>query len=224
MIAAIGRGMRDYPCRWMLALALPFMIVPRLDIAVSGWFYRPGEGFFLRYAPFLEFVRDASPPLTIGAAVFVLLLGIASAVFDDTFLGIDKRRATYLVSSLIVGPGLLANSLFKEHWGRARPSTIVEFGGAKTFTPPLTISDQCASNCSFVSGHAAMAFWVIAFAFLAPPRYRTAAFAAALGYGMLVGLVRVAQGGHYLSDVLYAGALTTAVAWYLYRKLITPRC
>jgi lipid A 4'-phosphatase len=81
-------------------------------------------------------------------------------------------------------------------------------------------SDQCDDNCSFPSGHAALGFWAIAFALLAPPRRRKLAVAAAVGFGALIGAVRIAQGAHFLSDVIASGLLVGVVCRLMYYWLL----
>ena len=124
---------------------------------------------------------------------------------------------------MALGPGLLANVVLKDHWGRARPTQIEAFGGTRQFTPAPLPASQCTRNCSFVSGHAALGFSLVGFAFLLPTaRWRRRAIAATLGFGALIGLVRIVQGGHFLSDVVYAGLLvygTTALLyWWIVAK------
>ena len=43
---------------------------------------------------------------------------------------------------------------------------------------------------------------------------------AALGFGGLVALVRIGQGGHFLSDNIFAALLVGAVAWGLHRWIV----
>jgi lipid A 4'-phosphatase len=112
-----------------------------------------------------------------------------------------RRPACYLLMVLALGPGLLANGLFKSHSGRARPSDVVEFGGDKVFTPPMVFADQCPRNCSFVSGHASFGFAVCALGFLTRRRFW---FGVGLASGALLGLARVVHGKHFLSDVVFA--------------------
>ena len=64
----------------------------------------------------------------------------------------------FLAICLVVGPGLVANTVLKDNWGRARPKHVAEFNGASTFTPPLLPARECHRNCSFVSGEAASIF------------------------------------------------------------------
>jgi dolichol-phosphate mannosyltransferase len=95
--------------------------------------------------------------------------------------------------------------VFKENMGRARPRDIVEFGGTKTFTPPLVPSRECARNCSFISGEASSiyaAFFALA---LLIPQYRMGLLISGIAAGTLAGIVRIIQGAHFLSDVLFAG-------------------
>jgi membrane-associated phospholipid phosphatase len=112
--------------------------------------------------------------------------------------------------------------VLKDHWGRARPSQIEAFGGTRQFTPAPLPASQCERNCAFVSGHAALAFSVVSFALLLPSgRRRRFAIAAALGFGGLVGVVRMAAGAHFLSDVVYAGLIVSATSWLLYEIIVT---
>ncbi len=129
----------------------------------------------------------------------------------------DRKALLFVALSTALGPGLLANAVLKDHWGRARPSQVEAFGGAHRFTPAPLPAAECPRNCSFVSGHAALGFSLVAFAFLLPPgRSRRRGAAAALGFGALVGLVRIAQGGHFLSDVVWAGLVVFGVTALLY--------
>ena len=59
-------------------------------------------------------------------------------------------------------------------------------------------------------------------ALLAPPPLRAAAVAAALLFGTAVSALRIAAGGHYLSDTVFAGLLTWLViilSWRLVTRL-----
>jgi lipid A 4'-phosphatase len=126
----------------------------------------------------------------------------------------------YLLASLILGPGLIVNVLLKDHWGRARPLYISQGGGTAHFTPPLIVTDQCQSNCAFSSGHAALGYWLVSVALLAPPAWRGRAVAGALAFGTLIGFTRIAQGAHFLSDVVASGIIVVAVALVLRRRML----
>jgi hypothetical protein len=69
---------------------------------------------------------------------------------------------------LQVGPGLTANLVLKENWGRPRPNSVEQFAGNAPFQPWWRPSQSCQRNCSFVSGEASQAFWTVAPASLAP--------------------------------------------------------
>jgi lipid A 4'-phosphatase len=196
----------------LLALLAALAFVPGVDLAVTGLFYSKDAWFFWRYAPPLEFIRKALPTLVIGSGIFFILVGLANLILKSGILGMTWRKMVYLTATMLLGPGLVINLLFKEHWGRARPSTITEFGGKLLYSPPLVFSDQCDDNCSFASGHAAIAFWLFALAMLAPPAWRRRAGWAAICFGFLIGLVRVIQGAHFYSDVVSAGIVTVGIA------------
>lgn len=224
LIEAAAAGWQRNPAAWLLAVVLVFLVLPDLDLWVSGLFYDPATAQWTHARGwFAEFVRKGLPVVMFGILLFVILMWLAGLVFRQRFLGIDGRVTGYLAASLAIGPGLIVNSLLKETWGRARPSQIVEFGGDALFTPPWLLTDQCVSNCSFTSGHGALGFWAVAFAFLAPPRWRAEAIAAALLFGIGVASVRIIQGGHFLSDTLWSGIIVVTTCALLHRWMFGRR-
>ena len=220
MAGRLARDLREHPVRWTVAALCLLMFVPGLDVAVSSLFYVPGGGFVWNGQPLFMFVREAAPTLILGTFVFCLLLWIAGLVFRQAFLGVTTPRMGYLASTLILGPGLLVETLLKSHWGRARPNDTLFFGGDAAFTPPLWVAQECVHNCSFVSGHAAIGFWLSAYGFLLPRAWRLQGVVAGLTCGFLVGLVRVVQGAHFISDVIFAGAFVLMVNAVMARLLL----
>lgn len=46
--------------------------------------------------------------------------------------------AIFLLVVLFVGPGLIVNGVWKEHWGRARPFEVQNFGGERLYSSHAT--------------------------------------------------------------------------------------
>jgi lipid A 4'-phosphatase len=223
----MGAGLFRNPWTWALAALVPLVLFPQIDIGVSALFFKAeGRSFPFRVHPVGEFARKILPIFLFVAAGLIALAGAASAALKRPVAGIRPPMALLVVASLALGPGLVVNIILKDNWGRARPSTITQFNAGHTpalrHTPPLVISDQCADNCSFPSGHAALGFWTVSLALIAPPRRRRAAMAAALGFGLVMGAVRIAQGGHFLSDVAFSGVIVVALTMGLHRFLLRP--
>ncbi len=119
-----------------------------------------------------------------------------------------------------MAPGLTINVILKDHWGRARPYAVKEFGGPENFTPWWDPRGTCTGNCSFIAGEPSGAFWTLApAAVLAPPQWRAIAFGAAVAYGTGVGLMRIAFGAHFASDVIFAGVITFLIIWLVHGLL-----
>ncbi|NKD55611.1 MULTISPECIES: phosphatase PAP2 family protein [unclassified Haematospirillum] len=205
---------------WLLLSAAVFWTFPGIDLGISGLFWTPSDGWFLAHDPVPEFVRKDFPRLLIGGVVFLVCLWGILRLCHRPLSWLTGRVCAYLVISLATGPGLLANVLFKENWGRARPRQIMEFGGDSVFTPPFLVTDQCISNCSFVSGHGALGFWMTALTFVVPLRWRGRVFLTTFLAGSVVGLVRILQGGHFFSDVFYAAVLVIGVNYLLARWIL----
>ena len=204
-----------------LALALVFALSPELDLDFQALFYRGGEGFFLKDSFFAGAFYRLIPVLTWVAGAVLLALLVAGLFRAVRSRGLDPRIPAVLLLTLVIGPGLVVNALFKDNWGRARPSQIVEFGGDKRFTPAFAISDQCERNCAFVAGHPSVLFALFAGALMLRRR-RRAAVATIAVLGALAGLGRIMQGGHFLSDVIFSGVFTYFVAWAVVHAVMPP--
>lgn len=181
------------------------------DLLASGLFYDPASGFYLRNIRALTALHNAAstlPRLMVVFFLLPLLLGIT---------GVWQRKGWFfLLLALLIGPGLIANLVFKDHFGRARPHSITEFGGTATYTPPLFITNQCAKNCSFVSGDGAFGFFLPSFAYLLPLRRSRKAFWGLFATGSLFGIGRILTGHHFLSDVIFAAFFVTLTSALLY--------
>lgn len=216
----VRRDLKEQPSRWLLGVILFFMFFPGFDIWVSRQFYDPVAGFTWSQSGFLEFMRAVLPYLILGSFVFSVALWVAGIWYEQWFWGMTTHRAIYLMATLAVGPGLIVESLLKPNWGRARPKDLTVFGGQADYTPPLWVAGECERNCSFVSGHAALAFWVTAYGFALPERWRMIGVSLGFAFGVLMGWVRIIQGGHFLSDVVFAGIIVMTVNVALYRQII----
>jgi lipid A 4'-phosphatase len=198
------------------ALAI-FFFAPQVDLATSWLFYDPERGFVLASWLPVVLLFHSIPWIAWGTLILAAVGVSWMLLFGRALWRLDRKALIFLVLSTATGPGLVANTLLKDHWGRARPVQIEAFGGAHRFTPAPLPAAECDRNCAFVSGHAALGFSLVAFAFLLPPgRSRRRGIAAAIGFGALVGLGRIAQGAHFLSDVVYAGLLVYGMTALLY--------
>jgi membrane-associated PAP2 superfamily phosphatase len=129
-----------------------------------------------------------------------------------------RRAALFLVLVMAVGPGLLVNELFKKHWGRPRPLDVYEFEGDRAFVPVWFKSPSGNGN-SFASGHASTGFYLFTPWFFVRRRSMTKALlwlALGVACGSLVGLARMVQGAHFLSDVVWAGGMVYLSGLALY--------
>ncbi|MDB5665447.1 phosphatase PAP2 family protein [Cypionkella sp.] len=201
---------------------LIFGLWPGIDLTISGYFH-DATGFPLRQNHWLEFLRNQiwNASLVVFFVAAVLLCLSLWRKTDGWFWG-------YIVAVFVMGPGLAVNRGFKSHWGRARPTQVTEFGGSAQFTPAWKISDQCAQNCSFVSGEGAgttamtIALLLILFRYrhhLGQPLYRAGQAVTLLTFGFVV-WQRVASGGHFVSDVLLSALLVSLIAAVLARFML----
>ena len=197
-----------------------FALWPELDLIVARYFFHAGS--FFGGDEDLRFARDffRVTPFVVLAAYAALWLARRSGV--KLPWAPSGRAVIFLIVTIAIGPGLIVNLGLKDHWGRPRPYQTQGFSGQDPFRPWYATDGACKRNCSFVSGEAATAFWTVAPASLLPPPWRAPALVAAFVFGAAASLLRLAFGGHYLSDVLLGG-LVTLIVIEAARRLIWPR-
>src|SRR3954469_18593712 len=103
-----------------LLLGLLFLLVPEIDLAATGLFYVPGEGFPLgAWAP-LAVIEDTVPWITKLIVAIVVLGAVWLVLIGRPLWRLDRKALVFLVAATALGPGLIANTVLKDNWGRAR--------------------------------------------------------------------------------------------------------
>ncbi len=195
----------------LMAALLLFDGLPRVDLWISSQFHAGAGAFPADRWPWVRAIYVAVPWL--GRLAFAAaLLVLWRAWRRPPQVGRRWwRRCAALVLTLLVGVGVIGHGVFKEQWGRPRPDGITAFDGPAPFVPALQMSDYCSSNCAFISGHAATGFALAAWGLFGSPATRRRWHLIGAASGLAIGLLRVAQGRHFASDVVFAWILVLAV-------------
>ena len=193
---------------------------PSIDLYISGLFYYGASQFALQSFDLTSTLfRDVLLPLIL---IYILILPIVGR-----FTKIDKiffnyrfsiKEIVLLWSSQIIGVLIFVNLILKNLWGRARPKDILELGGKENFSPWYEITNVCESNCSFVSGDASVGFSIIILYLITK---KIIFLYASVVAGFVFGLIRIMAGGHFLSDILFAGffiVILNIILFELYKK------
>lgn len=202
------------------AVGLVFGFYPELDLALSRPFYMPDKlgRWFSFGTPVQDLRTVAAWVIAVIAAPAFIALAI-KLILPPRPLFMPGRAMVLMIVTLALAPGLLANVILKDEWGRPRPAEITEFGGSYDFVAWWDPRGECAKNCSFVAGEPSGAFWTLAPAALAPAPWRPIAYGAALAFGAAVGLLRIVAGGHFFTDVVFSGVFTFMIIWLVHGLL-----
>ncbi|SFT75966.1 Membrane-associated enzyme, PAP2 (acid phosphatase) superfamily [Pseudovibrio denitrificans] len=204
---------------YILIVSAIFLIFPGLDVRASNFFYN-GEGSFpVSKDPFWRSVRYFGVYLFQWVAGLSLLVMLIKLAFPKIKALMDLRHPIFVVSTLILGPGLVVNAFFKNLWGRPRPRQTDIFGGDLPFIGVWQPTNHCDSNCSFVSGEASASIWLFTLVFIAPKAWRIPLATAIGALVFVLSANRVAFGGHYFSDTLLSWGITMLVIIGVYHYL-----
>ena len=207
------------------AVGLIFGIRPDLDLKLAALFFDPERGGFWRaYDPTYLRARDVAVWLTTLVAMPAVVALVVKFIRPRRPLLIPGRAIVLMLVTLALAPGVVANLVLKEHWGRPRPIDVAEFGGDEHFRPWWDPRGDCPKNCSFVAGEPSGAFWTMAAAAVVPPQWRALGYGGALAFGAAVGVLRMAAGAHFFSDVVFAGVFSFLVIWLVHGWLYRWPC
>jgi len=204
----------------LLAAATLVFWTTRLDLLAGDAFREPCCSWPLAERPPWSLVYRY------GVLVGVLLAAAAMVAFTASYwfparLHGWRRPALFLVLVATLGPGLLVNVVFKDHYGRPRPREVVELGGTEKFLPVWVMGSDPQAK-SFPCGHCAIGFYVSAPWLVLRrrrPRLALGFLVGGLAWGLTMGATRMMAGGHFFSDVVWAGGMVWLVALALYPLL-----
>lgn len=198
-----------------LSLAL-FAKVPRVDIAFSQRYYTPEAGFFHAGNPLVRALYDYTPVAGNTLLVLAAILALGAPWFArlarrwgspagaSLLLGLWRRTAIAVVCVAALSSGLIVELGLKNFMGRPRPVQTIEFGGDQPFHAAFERGPDPERHRSFLSGHATAGFTLITLGLFAGRTWRRRWMLFGLTTGAVVGLGRIMQGGHYLSDVVFS--------------------
>ncbi|MDB5525567.1 MAG: Phosphoesterase, PA-phosphatase related [Rhizobium sp.] len=201
-------------------------VLPAYDLSVSSAFChrvssepddllsRGCSGFPAASSHVMQLVRKLllnMPPL-----IFIALLAeiARTGLFSTTVKAGTVRHQAQAAAAYLVSPILIVNVILKSMSGRPRPYETLPFGGRLTFVPAGDFSGACIDNCSFVSGEAAAAGWLLCLLPLINGKYQRAIRGGVIFISLLTPTLRVVMGGHFISDAVL-GWLVGASAYPL---------
>jgi len=192
-----------------------------LDLVAARAYYRPesDEPWPLARGTFWALLYHSAPWVTGSLA----LAGAALLVAGVRHPSRQRWRVHggFILLAVILGPGLVINGVLKDHWGRPRPRQLAEFGGLFEYQPPLIKADT--PGRSFPCGHCSVGYlyglgwWLWR---RSHPRRARFSLAAGITIGTLLGLGRMAAGGHFLSDAIWSALIGFGIAHLLYYHVL----
>jgi len=202
-------------------LAIFLFAFSRLDIAATRLFFHPeGADFWpIANAPIWSLLYRITPWIAGALAVAGVVMIVTGLVREDS-----KRLRLYglfILLCVVLGPGLIVNAVFKDHWGRPRPRQTIEFNGKFDYVRPLVPSRN--GGKSFPSGDASVGFLLSAGWWVwrrSHPKRALTSLVAGLAFGMILGIGRMVAGAHFLSDVVWSALIVCGVAHALYYYIL----
>jgi len=206
------------PVAILMVLTIVFWITD-LDVAIQKFFFVQGEGWIYKDVNPWRFLYDYGTIPAILLAVASLFAFIGS--FRIRKIAPYRKVFLFFVLLMVIGPGLVVNTIFKGYWGRPRPRHIEVFGGSQPFLY-VWEKGKAGEGHSFPSGHASMGFFLLSPYFIVRRRSKKWSLiflTLGLSSGIIMGLARIVQGGHFASDVIWSGGFVYLCGLGLYYLL-----
>ena len=209
-----------------LALFAPFS--EQVDLWASSLSFQ-GTHFYSN--AFFNFIDAYGPFPALACGITALAVWIVCSYWKRN----SKHwcpPAAVLSLVLIVGPGLLANVLIKDHWGRPRPRQLEQFTGDQEYRPFYQANWSWSRRPfrSFPSGHVTMGFYFLTLAWLGRRHdslfWTRAGMISGITLGLILAITRVVQGAHFVSDTVGSAILmwyTIEAVGALVYKVYTPK-
>lgn len=211
-----GRLLRWVLWSGLVAVSLVFGLMPELDLQVSACFWRSDGGFIHAQDAWVLVLYDWTQ--RVGRGLLLVLLGLAVAApwlaqqihrrglspALGRWLGGVRRPALLALLAAVLANGIIIDGVLKNTMGRPRPVQIEAFGGTAVFHGLFRPGDDTGSHRSFTTGHGAAAFSLMCLGLGCQRRWRRRWFGVGIALGSVVGLARILQGGHFLSDVIFS--------------------
>lgn len=193
-----------------------FAQFPGLDLLVSVRYYSADQGFFHRNEPLVLALYDWTPWIGRGLMLVLFLHALLAPMLSwlltragkpemaERSRGPWRHMAVVAVCCALLGNGLVIEGIFKNFMGRPRPVQVQQFGGPDAYHGPFTPGPNPHDHRSFVSSHAAAGFALIGLGVTCGPVWRRRWLLIGIIAGGIVGMGRMMQGGHFLSDIIFA--------------------
>ncbi len=190
-----------------------FLAYPLIDITISSLFFYHNR-FPLQMSE-NSLIKIIDHLIEFGSvALWIIVIGglwIKELTVNGfkNFWGIGMKRRLIYVSVVGLFGSITMVRIVKWYIMRCRPMYVDIFGGPAAFTEVWTrnTSFYNAKCLSFVSGHAAIGFLLFSLAFLYPASdlRRKKYILLSISIGGLFGFIRIIQGQHFISDVIFSG-------------------
>jgi lipid A 4'-phosphatase len=183
-----------------------------LDLAVSDYFYNKLTADFAdnKLLDFLAFLAIIAP--------IIIFLWYFRAYIKKN---VQFKQFRLVVLLLAVGPIGITYGILKPMFDRPRPDDIQRYDSKEktTFVRALEFG-QNTKDKSFPSGHTSIAFTTLLFWFIPALRRKyhwSKTLLPGLLFGFSIGLIRIVQGQHFLSDVVGAFFVIYITDFCIYR-------
>ena len=193
-----------------------FTVMPNLDLMVAAHYYSAERGFFHAHDPFVMALYNWTPWLGRGLILVLGILALTAPLASKLFrrsgrsdlaakaVGAWRHLAIVSVCCALLGNGLVIEGVLKNTMGRPRPVHVTQFGGSDAYQRPFSIGPSPSTRRSFVTSHGAAGFALMSLGLTCRQVWRRRWLLIGAVAGGIIGWGRMMQGGHFLSDVIFA--------------------
>ncbi|WP_236869740.1 phosphatase PAP2 family protein [Candidatus Bandiella numerosa] len=197
-------------------ISMIFITYPGIDIEFSKLFFSESKHkFYFANNFILKFIANSAYFLAFLLLAYNSILILLTFIKTKSFNYKSYKSQIIVLLVFFIGSLMIVQVYSKHHFGRARPANVREFNGDLTFSPAFKVSKQCKSNCSFVSFHTSIGMLFLIYSLEQIGKRRRFMILGTSIFTVTLGLIRIIQGKHFLSDVIISACFMIITYYFI---------
>ena len=188
-----------------------YVILPLILIALFTFYLQPHID--LAIASYIHEKLTFDSRMLHYTSQIISIIGWILPVGISLYYVTTREKKYLFLLTCYASSNIVTHLMIKPIWGRLRPYEIFPHH-LDDYTSIFQLSNACQFDCSFISGHTGLGFFLFSFAFIYP-KYRYRIILTSVSLGLCLGLIRMLEHQHFLSDIIFSALVNMLIITFV---------